>query len=138
MRNHPTLNRDKQATFTAHRLAGARSQGSYCQELPNKHRGLRSHSRPATLHIPQRHVANYTLSRGARVTNTNLAAPPPDNQQAPKSPQGTIPNPFTFSLSQVKPTQLSGGTVKIVDSTTFTAATAISASEITVEPGAMR
>ncbi|KAI0833399.1 oxalate decarboxylase [Trametes gibbosa] len=66
------------------------------------------------------------------------SAPPPDNQQAPKSPQGTIPNPFTFSLSQVKPTQLSGGTVKIVDSTTFTAATAISASEITVEPGAMR
>ncbi|OJT03356.1 Oxalate decarboxylase OxdC [Trametes pubescens] len=66
------------------------------------------------------------------------STPPPDNQQVPKSPQGTIPNPFTFSLSQVKATQLSGGTVKIVDSSTFTAATAISASEITVEPGAMR
>ncbi|KAL1949429.1 hypothetical protein VTO73DRAFT_8310 [Trametes versicolor] len=66
------------------------------------------------------------------------STPPPDNNQVPKSPQGTIPNPFTFSLSQVKATQLSGGTVKIVDSSTFTAATAISASEITVEPGAMR
>ncbi|KAI0359940.1 Bicupin, oxalate decarboxylase/oxidase [Trametes cingulata] len=64
--------------------------------------------------------------------------PPPENQAAPKSPQGTIPNPFIFQLSQVKATQLSGGTVKIIDSTTFTAATAISASEITVEPGAMR
>ncbi|KAI0635858.1 oxalate decarboxylase [Trametes polyzona] len=66
------------------------------------------------------------------------STPPPDNQQLPKSPQGTIKNPFTFPLSQVKATQLSGGTVKNVDSTTFTAATAISASEITVEPGAMR
>ncbi|EIW57501.1 oxalate decarboxylase [Trametes versicolor FP-101664 SS1] len=66
------------------------------------------------------------------------STPPPDNNQVPKSPQGTIPNPFTFSLSQVKATELSGGTVKIVDSSTFTAATAISASEITVEPGAMR
>ncbi|KAI0368629.1 oxalate decarboxylase [Pilatotrama ljubarskyi] len=64
--------------------------------------------------------------------------PPPENQAVPKSPQGTIPNPFTFALSQVTATPLSGGTVKIVDSTTFTAATAISAAEITVEPGAMR
>ncbi|KAH9902959.1 oxalate decarboxylase [Cubamyces lactineus] len=64
--------------------------------------------------------------------------PPPDNQAAPKSPQGTIPNPFTFPLSQMKATPLSGGSVKIVDSTTFTAATAISAAEVTVDPGAMR
>ncbi|KAI0327834.1 oxalate decarboxylase [Cubamyces sp. BRFM 1775] len=64
--------------------------------------------------------------------------PPPDNQAVPKSPQGTIPNPFTFPLSQMKATPLSGGSVKIVDSTIFTAATAISATEVTVEPGAMR
>ncbi|KAI0671663.1 oxalate decarboxylase [Trametes maxima] len=64
--------------------------------------------------------------------------PPPDNLALPKSPQGTIPNPFTFALSEIKATPLSGGSVKIVDSTTFTAATAISASEITVEPGAIR
>ncbi|KAI0661662.1 oxalate decarboxylase [Cubamyces menziesii] len=64
--------------------------------------------------------------------------PPPDNQAVPTSPQGTIPNPFTFPLSQMKATPLSGGSVKIVDSTIFTAATAISATEITVEPGAMR
>ncbi|OSD06502.1 oxalate decarboxylase [Trametes coccinea BRFM310] len=66
------------------------------------------------------------------------SAPPSDNQAAPKSPQGTIPNSFTFPLSQMKATPLSGGTVKIVDSTIFTAATAISAAEVTVEPGAMR
>ncbi|KAH9850306.1 oxalate decarboxylase [Lenzites betulinus] len=96
-------------------------------------------------HVPKEAIAkNFQTSIAAfdHIPAQQLyifpSAPPPDNQQAPKSPQGTIPNPFTFSLSQVKPTQLSGGTVKIVDSTTFTAATAISASEITVEPGAMR
>ncbi|KAI8980127.1 oxalate decarboxylase [Trametes punicea] len=66
------------------------------------------------------------------------STPPPDNQADPTSPQGTIPNPFTFPLSQMKATPLSGGTVKIVDSTTFKAATAISAAEVTVEPGAIR
>ncbi|KAI0775274.1 oxalate decarboxylase [Trametes elegans] len=64
--------------------------------------------------------------------------PPPDDQAVPKSPQGTIKNPFTFPLSQMKATPLSGGSVKIADSSIFPAATAISASEITVEPGAMR
>lgn len=67
-----------------------------------------------------------------------FAAPPADNAQAPTSPQGTVPNPFTFALSKVNATQFSGGTFKVVDQTTFTAATAISAAEVTVEPGAMR
>ncbi|KIJ62907.1 hypothetical protein HYDPIDRAFT_114033 [Hydnomerulius pinastri MD-312] len=64
--------------------------------------------------------------------------PPPDNQQAPQSPQGKVPNPYTYSLSQVPATPLSGGSVKIVDSTLFTVSTTIAAAEVTVEPGAMR
>lgn len=65
------------------------------------------------------------------------ALPEPDSA-APKSPQGSVPDPFSFALSKVKPTQLSGGTVKVVDSTTFKISKTISAAEVTVEPGAIR
>ncbi|KAF5359108.1 hypothetical protein D9756_002967 [Leucocoprinus leucothites] len=65
----------------------------------------------------------------------NLPEAPSD---APKSPQGTVPDPFSFQLSKVKPTQLSGGTVKVVDSSTFKISKTIAAVEVTVEPGAMR
>lgn len=67
-----------------------------------------------------------------------ILAPPNLNQQPPNDPQGGLPSPFTFALSQVKPQQKSGGTVKIVDETTFPVATQLSALEVTVEPGAMR
>ncbi|KAF9007405.1 oxalate decarboxylase [Cyathus striatus] len=66
------------------------------------------------------------------------AVPPTDEGDLPKSPQGTVENGFAFSLSKVKPTQLSGGTVKVVDSTIFPVSTAIAAAEVTVEPGALR
>ncbi|KAG6825536.1 hypothetical protein H0H92_003350, partial [Tricholoma furcatifolium] len=65
------------------------------------------------------------------------ALPDPDSDEV-VSPQGTVPQPFSFPFSQVKPTQLSGGTVKVVDSSTFNVATAIAAAEVTVEPGAIR
>ncbi|KAJ3771851.1 oxalate decarboxylase [Lentinula raphanica] len=63
---------------------------------------------------------------------------PPDDQQAPVSPQGTIPQSYMFPLSTLNATQLSGGSVKIVDSTIFPISTTIAAAEVTVEPGAMR
>ncbi|PBL04375.1 oxalate decarboxylase [Armillaria gallica] len=66
------------------------------------------------------------------------SAPPPDDATAPESPQGTIPDPFSFALSQVNATQLSGGSVKIVDSTTFKVSTTIAVAEVTVNPGAIR
>lgn len=65
------------------------------------------------------------------------ALPQPDSD-APISPQGNVPEPFTFKFSQVQPTQLSGGSVKVVDSTTFKIATGIAAAEVTINPGAMR
>jgi oxalate decarboxylase/phosphoglucose isomerase-like protein (cupin superfamily) len=67
-----------------------------------------------------------------------LCEDPPETADAPKDPQGTVDNPFSFSFSQVKPTKLSGGSVKIVDSTTFKISKTIAAAEVTVEPGAMR
>ncbi|KAF9041088.1 oxalate decarboxylase [Hymenopellis radicata] len=63
---------------------------------------------------------------------------PSDDAQAPVSPQGTVPDSYTFALSQVPLTQLSGGSVRIVDSTTFKLSTTIAAAEVTVEPGAIR
>ncbi|KAI0787733.1 RmlC-like cupin domain-containing protein [Fomes fomentarius] len=96
-------------------------------------------------HVPKEVIAkNFQTSVSAfdRVPNQQLyifpGVPPADNARAPPSPQGTIPDPFTFALSKIKPTQLSGGTVKIVDDKMFKAATGISAIEVTVEPGAMR
>ncbi|KAI0073874.1 oxalate decarboxylase [Panus rudis PR-1116 ss-1] len=64
--------------------------------------------------------------------------PPSDDATAVKSPQGTSPEPYTYALSKVKATQLSGGSVKVVDSTSFKISTGIAAAEVTVEPGAMR
>ncbi|KAK7690961.1 hypothetical protein QCA50_006064 [Cerrena zonata] len=65
-------------------------------------------------------------------------APLSDDAVAPEDPQGQVPSPFSFSFSKITPTQHSGGTAKIVDSTMFNISTTIAAAEVTVEPGAMR
>ncbi|KAF7311938.1 Oxalate decarboxylase [Mycena indigotica] len=46
--------------------------------------------------------------------------PPSSDAVAPDSPQGQVPNPFTFALSKVNGTKTAAGSVKIVDSTSFT------------------
>ncbi|KAF7792076.1 hypothetical protein EIP86_003106 [Pleurotus ostreatoroseus] len=66
------------------------------------------------------------------------APPPASANDAPVSPQGAVPSPFTFSMSTMNVTQLPGGTVKIVDSRLFPISTTTAAAEVTVEPGAMR
>ncbi|KAF8193359.1 oxalate decarboxylase [Pholiota molesta] len=67
------------------------------------------------------------------------STPPVDgNSSLPESPNGLVPNPFSFQFSQVVPTKLNGGSVKIVDSRSFAISTAIAAAEVTVEPGAIR
>ncbi|KAF9456571.1 oxalate decarboxylase [Collybia nuda] len=63
---------------------------------------------------------------------------PIEDSAGPKSPQGTVPDPFSFSFSKVKTNQLSGGTVKVVDSSTFKISKTIAAAEVTVNPGAIR
>ena len=56
------------------------------------------------------------------------------------SPQGTVPasEAFSFEFSKVPRTPLAGGSVRIVDSTTFPISTTIAAAEVIVDPGAMR
>ncbi|KDR78673.1 hypothetical protein GALMADRAFT_244166 [Galerina marginata CBS 339.88] len=96
-------------------------------------------------HVPVEVLAkNFqtNISAFAHIPSEELyifpSTPPTDNSQLPKSPQGVVPNPFTFSFSNMQATKLNGGSVKIVDSRTFTVSTAISAAEVTVEPGAIR
>jgi len=64
--------------------------------------------------------------------------PPDSNAKAPDSPQGQVPNPFTFALSKMNGTKSAAGTVKIVDSSSFMVSTTIAAAEVTVEPGSIR
>ncbi|KAJ7035345.1 oxalate decarboxylase [Mycena alexandri] len=66
------------------------------------------------------------------------STPPPSDAVAPQSPQGGVPHSFSYALSKVNATQLPGGSVKIVDSSTFTVSTTIAAAEVTVNPGAIR
>ena len=67
-----------------------------------------------------------------------LLAVPSDNQQAPQSLYGTVPEPFTFNFTDIEPTRYAGGSVKIADSRNFKVSQTIAAAEVTVEPGAMR
>jgi len=69
---------------------------------------------------------------------TGIHSEPPTSHEAPSDPQGQVPNPFSYPLSKVNPKKLSGGTAKIVDSTTFKVSTRIAVADVTVEPGAIR
>ncbi|KAG9224973.1 hypothetical protein CCMSSC00406_0001876 [Pleurotus cornucopiae] len=96
------------------------------------------------------HVPAEVISRNFQEPITSFAhipaqelyifpsAPPPDDALAPTSPQGSVPDPFSFALSKVNATQLAGGTVKVVDSSTFKVSKTIAMAEVTVEPGAIR
>ncbi|EKM54942.1 uncharacterized protein PHACADRAFT_142732 [Phanerochaete carnosa HHB-10118-sp] len=65
------------------------------------------------------------------------ASPGPDSD-APAGPYGTVPSPYTFAMSQMSATELSGGSVKIVDSHVFNISKTTAVAEVTVNPGAMR
>ncbi|EPT01229.1 hypothetical protein FOMPIDRAFT_281600 [Fomitopsis schrenkii] len=64
--------------------------------------------------------------------------PPQPDAAAPEDPQGQVPNPYIYKLSERNATQLAGGALKIADSRNFTVATTISLAEVWVEPGGMR
>ena len=68
-----------------------------------------------------------------------LVAPPLSDKAAlPVSPQGVASQAYSFAFSKVPKTPLAGGSVRVVDSTTFPISNTIAAAEVTVEPGAMR
>ncbi|EIW78587.1 Bicupin oxalate decarboxylase oxidase [Coniophora puteana RWD-64-598 SS2] len=66
------------------------------------------------------------------------SAPPPENLESDLVVPNDTPIPYTFALSKVNSTKASGGSFKVVDSTTFNASTTIAAAEVEVEVGGMR
>ncbi len=88
-------------------------------------------------------ASSSVLLLALRLSLTSLVCPvraavPSDNQQAPQSPDGTTPEPYTFDFASMKPTQYPWGTVKVADSRNFKVAKTIAVAEVTVLPGAMR
>ncbi|KAL5521751.1 hypothetical protein ACEPAF_2499 [Sanghuangporus sanghuang] len=64
--------------------------------------------------------------------------PPAKNETAPSDPNGAVPLPFSYALSQAPATPLAGGSIKIFDPSVFAVATSIVGALVTVEPGGMR
>ncbi|KAJ1303774.1 hypothetical protein OPQ81_008197 [Rhizoctonia solani] len=56
----------------------------------------------------------------------------------PISPQGAPPLPFTFAASKAPATNVTGGSVKVIDSRTFNISKTIAVAEVTVVPGGIR
>ncbi|KAF8752776.1 Oxalate Decarboxylase [Rhizoctonia solani] len=56
----------------------------------------------------------------------------------PVSPQGEALLPYTFAASKAPATNVTGGSIKVVDSRTFNVSTTIAVAEVTVVPGGMR
>ncbi|EGN99484.1 hypothetical protein SERLA73DRAFT_160828 [Serpula lacrymans var. lacrymans S7.3] len=96
-------------------------------------------------HVPKEVLAkNFQVPMSAfdRIPSEELyiypAASSPDEKQLPVSAGGTIPDSYTYPFSKTSFTPLSGGSFKILDSSTFPASKTIAAAEVIVEPGAMR
>jgi oxalate decarboxylase len=64
--------------------------------------------------------------------------PPALAEDAVVSPAGTVPNPYTYKLSEQDPIKVAGGQVRIVDSSSFPAASTIAAALVEIEPGGLR
>ncbi|THH17142.1 hypothetical protein EW146_g3616 [Bondarzewia mesenterica] len=93
-------------------------------------------------HVPKEVLAkNFQMDISAfdRIPERELYMIPAEvPSSAVPDPQGQVPKAFSFAMSKMNATQLSGGSVKIVDSRNFPIATSIAAAEVSVEPGAMR
>jgi oxalate decarboxylase len=64
--------------------------------------------------------------------------PGPIGSDAVESPAGAVPQTFSHRLLAQEPIEAAGGRARIVDSSSFPAATTIAAALVEVDPGAMR
>ncbi|KAH8116116.1 RmlC-like cupin domain-containing protein [Phellopilus nigrolimitatus] len=94
-----------------------------------------------TAHIPKEVLAkNFQMNMSAfdHIPSEELyifpSTPPPNNEQAPSDPAGTVPNPFTYKLSKASATPLSGGTIKVFDPSVFKVANTIVGALVTWHP----
>ena len=70
--------------------------------------------------------------------DTQLGTPPPEDINKDMVVPNNTPQPFTFAFSKVVPEKKLGGTVKVVDSRSFSVANKIAAAEVEIEVGGMR
>ncbi|KAG6830029.1 hypothetical protein H0H87_009492 [Tephrocybe sp. NHM501043] len=63
---------------------------------------------------------------------------PPEDPTADMAVPNNTPYPYTYALSKIEPTNTPGGSIKVVDSSTFKVADKISAVEVVVGVGGMR
>ena len=68
----------------------------------------------------------------------NGALPPDLVDDAVPSPAGIVPTSFSYRLLDQEPIKVPGGQVRIVDSSSFPAASTIAAALVEVEPGGLR
>ncbi|GAA4191924.1 oxalate decarboxylase [Streptosporangium oxazolinicum] len=64
--------------------------------------------------------------------------PPPLDSDRVVSPTGDVPRTFKHRMLAQQPQRFSGGSVRVVDSTNFKAATTIAAALVEVDPGGLR
>ena len=67
-----------------------------------------------------------------------VPVPGPLSSDKVSSPYGEVPQTFSHRMLAQEPIKISGGTVRITDSTNFPISTTIAAALVEVEPGAMR
>lgn len=100
-----------------------------------------------TAHIPREVLvknfpsfqdSDFNKAPGSELYIFPSDAPEENNTQQVDSPAGKITNSLTYKFSEQKPQKVPGGSVKIIDSTTFKASKTIAAAEVVIEPGAMR
>ena len=68
----------------------------------------------------------------------NGHVPPALDSDRVVSPTGDVPRTFAHSMLSQTPERFKGGSVRVVDSTVFSAATTISAAMVEIEPGGLR
>ncbi|EJD06750.1 oxalate decarboxylase [Fomitiporia mediterranea MF3/22] len=98
-----------------------------------------------TAHMPKEVLArNFRVDMSAfdHIPSEELfifpAAVPSKDQADTTGPAGTVPNPYTYKLSQAPEVPLAGGWWKVFDTSVFPAANTIVGALVSVEPGAIR
>ncbi|CAE6452468.1 unnamed protein product [Rhizoctonia solani] len=100
-----------------------------------------------TAHIPKEVLAkNFRVNASAfdHIPSEGLwmlpsAVPTQSVAEAnPVSPQGVAPLPYSFAASKAPATNVTGGSVKVIDSRTFNISKTIAVAEVSVVPGGIR
>jgi oxalate decarboxylase len=88
--------------------------------------------------VPESAFANIPVDVDHERYIFDAPVPPGLASDAVTSPAGTVPQRFSYRLSEQEPTKVAGGEVRIVDSSNFPAATTIAAAIVEVDPGGIR